>query len=92
MILTQNGKELGKSDAVYYLLKSMDEPYSKYVLNIWDMKNQDNTIDLARVKEIRFFEDAIILISKKGDAMFYNLNHIMCIDLVRKEGNRCYFR
>lgn len=87
MILTQNGKELGKSDAVYYLLKSMDKPYKEYLLNILDMKNQDNTINLARVKEIRFFEDAIIILSKKDDAMFYNLNHIMCIDMIRKEAN-----
>lgn len=85
MILTRKEEKLGKSEAVYQLLLKMNEKYSKYLINIWDMKNQDDTIDLAGVKEILFFEDAIIILSKKEYASFINLNHVLSIELVIKK-------
>lgn len=89
MILTRKEEKLGKSEAVYQLLLKMNEKYSKYLINIWDMKNQDDTVDLACAKEILFFEDAIVILSKKEYGMFINLDHVMSIDLVIKEEKQC---
>ena len=86
MILTRKEEKLGKSEAIYSLLLKMNEKYSKYLINIWDMKNQNDTIDLAYVKEILFFEDAIVILSKKDYASFINLNHVLSIELVIKKG------
>ena len=85
MILTRKEEKLGKSEAIYALFKSMNKPYQKYLINIWDMKNQNDTIDLAYVKEILFFEDAIVIVSKKDYASFINLNHVLSIELVIKK-------
>ncbi len=88
MILTKKEEKLGKSQAVYHLIISMKKKYSEYLLNIWDIKDQDDTIDLSLTKEILFFEDSIVLISKKDYAMFINLNHVLAIDLVDKPKNQ----
>lgn len=85
MILTRKEEKLGKSEAIYNLLLNMNKKYSKYLINIWDMKNQNDTIDLAYVKEILFFEDAIVIVSKKDYASFINLNHVLSIELVIKK-------
>ncbi|WP_407420704.1 hypothetical protein [Methanobrevibacter sp.] len=85
MILTKKEEKLGKSEAVYYLLLSVGEKDTEYFLNIWDMKGQDDTLDLSLMEEILFFEDAIVIFSKKEYAMFINLNHVLSIDLVIKE-------
>ena len=85
MILTRKEEKLGKSEAIFNLLLNMNKKYSKYLINIWDMKNQNDTIDLAYVKEILFFEDAIVILSKKDYASFINLNHVLSIELVIKK-------
>ena len=85
MILTRKEEKLGKAEAIDNLLLNMNKKYSKYLINIWDMKNQNDTIDLAYVKEILFFEDAIVILSKKDYASFINLNHVLSIELVIKK-------
>ena len=85
MILNKKTEKLGKSEPIYHLLtEGMNKKYTEYLLNIWDMKGQDDTIDLALSKEILFFEDSIVIISKKDYAMFINLNHVLAIDLCIK--------
>ena len=85
MILTKKEEKLGKSKAVYELLLSMDEKYTEYLINIWDIKGNDDTIDLAPIKEILFFEDVIVIRSKKGMGMFINLDQVITIDLAFKQ-------
>ena len=84
MILTRKTEDLGQAEAVYNMLLQITEPYKHYLLNIWDMKGQDDTIALEKVKEILFFKDSMIIVSKKeGNSMYFNLNHIVSIDLVK---------
>ncbi|MBR1748237.1 MAG: hypothetical protein IJ743_00410 [Bacilli bacterium] len=85
MILNKKDEKLGKSEAVYSLLLSISVKYSRYLMNIWDIKGNDDTFDLAAIKEILFFEDAIIVLSKKGMGMFINLNQVIAMDLVVKQ-------
>ena len=85
MILNKKDEKLGKSEAVYSLLLSISVKYSRYLMNIWDIKGIDDSFDLAAIKEILFFEDAIIVQSKKGMGMFINLNQVIAMDLVVKQ-------
>ena len=83
MMLVKKEENLGKAEAVYEMLNNMVHVCDKYNLNIWDMKNQDDTIALIKIERILFFKDCLVTVSKRdGNSMFINLNHVMSIDMV----------